>query len=471
MKLCNDTLTALASNGRDIVLPQYDRASIQPGIVHLGVGAFHRAHQAWYTEAAMNRFGGNWGIIGVSLRRPAMRDALAPQDNLYSLVTRRDASERCQIIGALNKVLVASEQPDAVIEALAAPTVHVITLTVTEKGYGLDAASGTLNINQDDIAHDLNNNGTPQSTLGFLTRALALRQQRNLLGVTLISCDNLSDNGRKLRIALLQFARVNNRLLADWIDQHCRFPNTMVDRIVPATTDTAIEKFSGNYSFADGAPVFTEPFSQWVIERNFAGPVPPWDKVGAQFVDDVTPFEAAKLRTLNASHSLIAYLGCLEGHTSVAQAIKDNFIRDAVIALMREAEPTFTLPESFPVDDYQRALIERFENQALEHRCEQIAMDGSQKIPQRIIPVIEWHIARDSIPRYACLTIAAWLGFLRSDHTVNDPLADTLRKTKNGNLAKGIKTLLAMRDIFPATIADHPGIADQVLRESHRLSL
>ncbi len=459
MRLGNYSLAALAR--KDIVQPRYDRNSTRPGIVHLGVGAFHRAHQAWYTEAAMNRFGGDWRIIGVSLRRPNMRDALAPQDGLYSLVTRRNDLAECQIIGALSDILVAPESPDAVIKALAAADIHVVTLTITEKGYGL-SGEGELNREQSDIAHDLNTQGAPRSALGFLAQALALRQAKKLPGLSLISCDNLSDNGHKLRNALLQFAELKSAALAQWIDAHCRFPNTMVDRIVPATTDLSISEFVDDFGYSDAAPVFTEPFSQWVIERNFAGPVPPWHKVGARLVDDVAPFEAAKLRTLNASHSLIAYLGYVQGKETVADAMEEVSIREFVRGLMHEAEATFSLSSDFSVNAYQNDLITRFENRALKHRCEQIAMDGSQKIPQRIVPIIEWHLARGSVPHFAYKAIAAWLAFLRSDATIEDPLANQLRQLRDSSAEGAVNALLGMRAIFPAALGDHHEVRSQV---------
>ncbi len=459
MRLGNNSLAALAR--KDIVQPRYDRNTTRAGIVHLGVGAFHRAHQAWYTEAAMNQFGGDWRIIGVSLRRPNMRDALAPQDGLYSLVTRRNELAECQIIGALSDILVAPESPGAVIKALAAADIHVATLTITEKGYGL-SGEGELNREQSDIAHDLNTQGAPRSALGFLAQALALRQAKKLPGLSLISCDNLSDNGHKLRNALLQFAELKSAALARWIDAHCRFPNTMVDRIVPATTDLSISEFVDDFGYVDAAPVFTEPFSQWVIERNFAGPVPPWHKVGAQLVDDVAPFEAAKLRTLNASHSLIAYLGCVQGKETVADAMEEASIRASVRGLMHEAEDTFSLPGDFSVNAYQNDLITRFENRALKHRCEQIAMDGSQKIPQRIVPIIEWHLARGSVPHFAYKAIAAWLAFLRSDATIEDPLADQLRQLRDSSAEGAVNALLGMRAIFPAALGDHHEVRSQV---------
>lgn len=463
MKLNEQNLTQLSLHG--VQIPRYDRSKSQAGIIHLGVGAFHRAHQAWYTEAVMNDFGGDWRIIGVSLRRPDMRDKLQPQNYLYSMVTRHNDKTNCQVIGIFSDILVAPENPEAVINALANPDIHVVTLTITEKGYGLNAASGKLDLNHSEIFQDLSGDQPPVTALGFLALALARRKNLGLPGLTLISCDNLSDNGHKLKLGLLQFTSLQSPELSEWIELHCRFPNTMVDRIVPATTQDNVSELSKNFSYEDSAPVFTETFSQWVIENNFAGPVPPWDKVGAQFIDDVSPFEALKLRTLNASHSLIAYLGCLTGKETVAAALQNTGIRIAVEGLMREeAQPGLKLPDSFSIENYQQALLDRFDNTALNHRCVQIAMDGSQKIPQRIIPILGAQLKSDGSIRYATLTIAVWLYFLRGDSSI--PIEDQ-NKSKlillwRKDASHAIRSLLAMRDIFPKYIADDPRVLDGI---------
>ncbi len=464
MKLRDVNLPKLES--LDIDSPRYSRRDTRAGIVHLGVGAFHRAHQAWYTEAVLNRFGGDWRIIGVSLRRPDMRDKLQPQDGLYSLVTRHGDAAHCQVIGAFSDILVAPEAPEAVIAALAAAATHVVTLTITEKGYGLAAASGRLDLAHPDIAHDLTGEAAPCSAIGFLSAALARRRQQGLTGLTLLSCDNLSDNGHKLKAALLQFSAKQDADLAAWIEQHCRFPNTMVDRIVPAVTAEQIAQFRSDFGVDDSAPVFSETFSQWVIERNFAGPVPPWDKVGAEFVDDVAPFEALKLRTLNASHSLIAYLGCVTGRETVAEALCHPDIRRAVEGLMRdEAQPSLNLPGDFSIEDYQQALLTRFENTALNHRCAQIAMDGSQKIPQRLVPIIEWQLSHNASIHYASLAIAAWLLFLRGESidTLQDPLKEQLTQLWQGSAEQAVDALLAMQSIFPDSIGGNAQLKTEVL--------
>lgn len=464
MKLRQQNLPQLQAQA--IATPRYDRSSSKPGIVHLGVGSFHRAHQAWYTEAVMNESGGDWRIIGVSLRRPDMRDKLQPQDCLYSLVTRQNDKADYQVIGAFSEILVAPENPEAVINALAHPDIHVVTLTITEKGYGLNAASGQLDLSQSEIAQDIEGDKPPRTALGFLAKALARRRDNGLPGLTIISCDNLSENGHKLRTALLQFSTHKDAQLSDWIALHCTFPNTMVDRIVPATTPGDVSQFAHDFGIDDAAPVFTETFSQWVIEKNFAGPVPPWDKVGAQFVEDVAPFEALKLRTLNASHSLIAYMGCITGKETVAEAIAEPSIRRAVEGLMREeAQPGLNLPEYFSVENYQRALLDRFDNTALNHRCAQIAMDGSQKIPQRVVPIIASQLERDGSIRYATLAIAAWLYYLRGEtpSPIEDPLKEKLALLWRGDKAHAVDSILSMREIFPIELGEEPQVRSSVL--------
>ncbi len=447
----------------DVAGPHYPRDSLGAGIVHLGVGAFHRAHQAMYTEAVLNRFGGDWRIIGVSLRSPAVRDQLAPQDCLYTLETREGDRRQRQVVGALSELLVAPENPQAVIAAIAAPCIHVVTLTITEKGYCLNATSGTLDEGHPAIAGDLASPATPATALGLLAAALAQRMAQGLPGLTLLSCDNLAGNGRLLRRALLAYCALRDPALADWVETHCRFPCSMVDRIVPATTNADRDTLRQQLGYEDRAAVFTEGFSQWVIEADFAGPVPAWDRVGAEYVDDVAPFEEMKLRLLNASHSTIAYLGSLIGCETVADAIALAPLRRAVQQLMHEESlPTLRLPADFDVDSYQQQLLARFANSALQHRCQQIAMDGSQKLPQRVLPVLQYQLEHDGPIAASTLAIAAWLRYLqgRDEHggryTIHDPLAaeftDIYRQhgTAIDNYLPQFRQLDA---VFPAAIA------------------
>ena len=277
LRLGDSTLETFAGGAS---LPGYDRDSIGIGIVHLGIGAFHRAHQACYTEAVLNRLGGNWGICGVSLRSTGVRDSLAPQNYLYTLATKQDEQASLQVIGAIKKVLVAPEQPSAVVEQLADPGVTVVTLTITEKGYCLNPATGELALDEPGIAFDLENPQQPKTAIGFLVAGLQHRRNAGGRGMTLISCDNLASNGKQLRRAVLAFAQQLDPSLADWIDKQCTFPCTMVDRIVPAATDADRKRVVTDLGFSDAAAIATEPFSQWVIENDFADAVPEWSAVG-----------------------------------------------------------------------------------------------------------------------------------------------------------------------------------------------
>ncbi|AKH69282.1 mannitol-1-phosphate/altronate dehydrogenase [Spongiibacter sp. IMCC21906] len=441
----------------------YQREQHRAGIVHLGLGAFHRAHQAWYTEQVLNQFGGDWRIIGVSLRSPTVHDQLAPQDYLYTLIISEGVHRHQQLIGALAKVLIAPQQPEQVISALAAAATQVVTLTITEKGYCLRPDGKQLDEQHSEVQHDLKNVAQPRTALGFLAAGLAARRDQHKPGLTIISCDNISGNGEKLRSALLQFCRRIDPTLADWIDSHCRFPATMVDRIVPATTPENIQDLATDLGYQDQAAVFSEPFCQWVIEENFAGPMPPWDKVGAQYVTDVTPFEAMKLRLLNASHSAIAYLGCLAGYNTVDRVIANPVLRKAIEQLMtEEAAPTLSMPIDFDLQAYQQSLLQRFANSALQHRCQQIAIDGSQKIPNRLFPILRWQRQHKGPIVITTAALAAWLRYLQGiDETgnrypINDPMAtqlDAIFAQHNNSAKNALPALRESNGLFPKDIA------------------
>ena len=305
----------------EVARPAYDRAAVQTGVVHLGIGAFHRAHQAMYFDQALACGDLRWGIVGVSLRSGAVRDQLVPQQGLYSLLVRDGEEVRVRIIGAVRDVLVAAEDPVKVVQLLAQPHVHVVTLTVTEKGYKLDPASGELLREDAQIAADLRDLSAPRTALGFLVAGLGARHRSGLRPFTVISCDNLPHNGRRLRDGVLVLARVHDAALADWITHAGAFPATMVDRIVPAPTEADRTQLAQRIGLEDRAAVSTEPFCQWVIEERFAGPVPDFAAVGAQLADDVVPWEQAKLRLLNGAHSAMAYIGGLAGIEFVHQFV------------------------------------------------------------------------------------------------------------------------------------------------------
>ena len=349
--------------------------------MHLGVGAFHRAHQAVTIDDCLAE-DGSWGIVGASLRSPETRDALAPQDGLYTLAVRGGAGEEMRVIGSLLKLLVAPEDPGALLAVLSDPAIRIVTLTVTEKAY-LRGVDGGLDKAHRDIVHDLAYSKLPRTMHGFLVEALSRRFAAGIAPFTVLCCDNLPANGTTVRRVLLDFAVLRDVALAARIAEAVAFPSSMVDRIVPATTDADRARVSDVIGLTDAWPVVTEPFTQWVIEDNFPGGRPDWERFGVEMVQDVTPFEDMKLRLLNGSHSAIAYLGLLSGLATVDQAFSDPAIRNFVSGLWSEAVQT--LPATLDTQGYTAKLTERFDNPALAHQTRQIAMDGSQKLPQRII--------------------------------------------------------------------------------------
>ncbi len=405
----------LGSLAPDVARPGYERDAQGIGIVHVGLGAFHRAHQAVYTDAAMTAGDRGWAIAGLSLRSPAAREQLMPQAGLFTVTERSGAGEATRLVGSLRQALLAPENPETIAALLAAPTTLIVSFTVTEKGY-CRAPDGSL----DRAA------ATGRSIYGWLHEGLARRRAAGLPGLTLLSCDNLPDNGQVLARLLGEYLEPADAALARWVAAECAFPSTMVDRIVPATSAADLDAVERRIGLRDEGAVVTEPFSQWVIEDRFAGPRPRWEAGGAQVVADVRPFETAKLRMLNGTHSALAYLGLRRGHAFVHQAIADPAIRATVERLMRrEAAPT--LDPAFAAQAYADALLARFANPALSHRLQQIAMDGSQKIPQRWLATLDWHQRRGQTCPAILEALAAWVVHVRGDGApVDDPLSERL---------------------------------------------
>lgn len=422
-RLSPETLAALPA---EVARPIYDRESQKVGIVHFGIGAFHRAHQAWYTDAALAKGDADWAITGVSLRSAGVARQMNPQGGLYTVAEQSAEGARLRIVGSVRNVLVASEEPDAVIAAVAAPSTQIVSLTVTEKGY-CRRADATLDF---DLAHSL-------SFYYFVTQGLLARAKAGLPGLTLLSCDNLADNGAKLESLMLQYLERHEPDLVPWFAANCTCPSTMIDRIVPATTDedrAMVAKALGGLE--DQACVVTEPFSQWVIEDRFAGPRPRWEDVGAQLVSEVGPYETAKLRMLNGAHSLLAYCGLRAGHEYVHEAIADPDLRALAEQLMRqEAAPTITPAPNQDLDAYASALIARFANPCLNHRLIQIAMDGSQKVPQRWLETLKHNEQQGRTCPAIREGLAAWVHHLQGHNgPVDDPMADKLtRAAKSDN--------------------------------------
>ncbi|MCP4384353.1 MAG: mannitol dehydrogenase family protein [Hyphomicrobiales bacterium] len=427
-RLSDQTLGLLPKTVRT---PGYDRRMVRPGIVHLGVGAFHRAHQAVYIDGLLAD-DPNWGIVGASLRRPDTRDALASQDGLYAAVARDGSGDAIQIVGSLKAVVHADEDRGALTDALTAADTRIVSLTVTEKGYCHDPATGELQPGHPDVVHDLQNPETPRSAPGFLVAALAERRRLGRPAFTVLSCDNLPSNGSTARQVITALARLREPALADWIESEAAFPSTMVDRIVPATTDADRAAVAEALGVTDAWPVVTEPFSQWVVEDNFPTGRPHFEDAGVQMVVDVAPYELMKLRTLNGAHSTLAYVGYLAGFETVAEAIGDPALRALIHRLMTdEVIPTLDVPD-VDLGGYRDALISRFENPALKHRTYQIAMDGSQKLPQRLLGTIRARL--DAGGSFSCLAlgVAAWMRYASgvdeqgAPIAVQDPLAERL---------------------------------------------
>lgn len=404
-RLSSATVRRLPGN---VAVPRYDRGSILAGIVHLGVGAFHRAHQAVYADDCLAAGDTAWGIAGVSLRSADTRDALAPQDGLYALSVRDGGEERLRVVGALQSLHVAPENPGRVLDLLCDPRTRIVSLTVTEKAY-LRNAGGDLDAAHPDIRADLAEPARPRTAHGFIVEALARRRAAGTPPMTVLCCDNLPANGATLHRLLIQFAELKSADLARYVAEEVACPSTMVDRIVPATTDADRSRIAGLLGVDDAWPVVTEPFCQWVVEDRFSMGRPGWERFGVTIAGDVTPYEDMKLRLLNGSHSAIAYLGLLSGHETVSAAFADPAIRRFVDGLWAEAVPTLPRGAGLDPQDYIRQLAVRYSDAALAHRTAQIANDGSQKLPQRIVATAVARLKDGAAADHLTLVVAAWI--------------------------------------------------------------
>jgi fructuronate reductase len=441
--------------------------------VHLGAGAFFRAHQACYAHAVAAAGHSDWGIMATSQRSSTVADQLSAQDGLYSVLERPTrGAAKADVVGVIRRTASAAREPEDIVDALADPTVHVVTHTVTEKGYR--AAGGRLKVDSD-VEADLSGR-PPLTVVGQLVRGLQKRASAGAGPITLISCDNLSDNGTILGRLVRDFSERLSEPGADvvreFIEQHTTFPSTMVDRIVPATADSdraEVRRLLGGVR--DDAAVVAEPFSQWVIADQFAGPRPPWEDAGAILTTDVAGYERVKLRLLNATHSLIAYLGALAGYTTIAEALADAQIEHVARRLIDDDQmPTLTAPDGLDLFDYRETVLERFANPALGHRTAQVAMDGSQKLPQRILSAVRERRADGAVPAMGALLIAAWMRFLagRDDHgnplEVSDPMAERLvpSVSRSAPARDIVRDVFSVREIFGADLGDDAPLVDAV---------
>ncbi|MEM7523203.1 MAG: mannitol dehydrogenase family protein [Pseudomonadota bacterium] len=447
--------------------PAYARGDVACGIVHLGLGAFHRAHMAAYVDTSLAS-DPRWGITGVSLRSDATRAALTPQNGLYTLTTEGAEGARHRIIGS---VLSAVTGADAARAALLAPETKIVSMTVTEKGYRRDPATGRLNLSDPDVAADIAGARPAKTLPGVLVRALSQRRAEGLAPPTLLSCDNLPSNGATLRRILLDFVAEAAPGELTWFEDTLACPSTMVDRIVPATTDEARAAASAAIGLDDEWPVIAEPFTQFVVEDRFAAGRPDWEAAGVTMTDDVAPYEAMKLRMLNGAHSTLAYLGYLAGFETVAEAMADPPLRRLITELMEEEiAPTLTLPPGVDALGYGAALRERFDNPALRHRTWQIAMDGSQKLPQRLLATLRDRRAAGRGHDRLALGVAAWIRYAAGRDEagqaidVRDPLADRFREIagRSDGPEALARRFLALEDVFGADLSADAAFADTI---------
>ncbi|WP_417605262.1 mannitol dehydrogenase family protein [Primorskyibacter flagellatus] len=406
--------------------PGYSPGEHGAGIVHLGVGAFHRAHQAVMTDDALARQGGDWRIIGVSLRSTAIAKELNPQNGLYTLIERDENGTKARIVGAVQKVIAAN--PAATLDALCDPSIRVVTLTVTEKGYGIDRQVRGPDAAHPAVKADLAQPDAPAGVLGLLTAAIKQRRQAGHVPFTVLSCDNLPENGALLRDGVIGFAKLSGDAeLSDWIAQNIAFPSSMVDRITPASTDETRAEAQRQTGCEDQATVETEPFIQWVIEDHFPTGRPQWEEGGALFVSDVAPYEKMKLTMLNGSHSMLAYTGFLAGRRYVRDVMADPALAQLVKRHLKAAGDLLQPLPGIDVADYAAALAQRFRNPAIAHETYQIAMDGSQKLPQRIFQPALVALDTGSDLRPFAFATAMWMRFClgRLDdgtaHDLRDP--------------------------------------------------
>ena len=456
---------------KTMAVPRYDRRQVGQSMVHIGVGGFHRSHQAVYAENLFHQGEDlRWGLCGLGLlpQDARMRDALRSQDCLYTLVERGAAGDNARVVGSIVNYLFAPDGREAALEKLAAPETKIVTLTITEGGYYLQAGTGRPDTGHPDLRHDLAHPGEPSCSFGFLLEALDRRRRRAQAPFTVMSCDNIQGNGDVSKRVLMALAELRNPALARWMADHCAFPNSMVDRITPATTEEHRALVRDKFGIDDGWPVTAEPFKQWVIEDHFVQGRPRWENAGAQMTGDVLPYEKMKLRLLNASHQALCYIGMLLGHEFVHQTMEDPNIR-RLVELLMDREVVALLPKVPGVDlgGYQKTLLERFANPAIRDQLSRIAIYGSAGMPKFVLPSIEEQLQRGGPIELLSFVIATWFRCLSGpdeqgrEIQFRDPMGPKLRElARAGGTDPG--QLLAVREIFSEELAASPRFLQQL---------
>ncbi|UIX29211.1 mannitol dehydrogenase family protein [Streptomyces sp. GQFP] len=449
----------------------------ETGIVHLGLGNFHRAHQAAYTAAALDHTDGPWGILGVASRSAAVADALRAQDFRYSLVEISPEGSRVTVPAVHTGVLVAAKQPEAVLDAVAAPATRIVSLTVTEHGYTFSPRTGHLDLDHDGVQADLRGDTPPRTTIGQIVRGLQRRLRSHATPVTVLSCDNLAGNGAQTGLLVREFAEAlpsaERADLLPWLADAVTFPNTMVDRIVPATTDEYRRTVADRLGLRDEVPVPAEPFTMWVLEDRFAAGRPGWEHGGALFTEDVEPYELLKLRLLNGTHSLIAYLGALDGRATVPDAITQPFVAEAAHRVLHdEYLPSLTVPSDIDLDAYVAQLFDRWANTALGHRTRQVGSDGSVKLRQRVPDPAVRQLRGGRMPHHLALTVAAYLCCMAPPTGLDPgPHAAAMADPAREGLQQTAERATSVRDFVASVIdggllgdrlAEHPRFTERV---------
>ncbi|MDF1739749.1 MAG: mannitol dehydrogenase family protein [Verrucomicrobiales bacterium] len=469
----------LANLPDSVKRPTYDRSGLTAGIIHIGVGGFHRSHEAYYTDELLETSGSTaWGICGVGLREAdgKIAEVLKSQDYLYTLIVKHpDGSIETRVIGSIIDFMLGCNDPEGVIDRMAAPTTKIVSLTITEGGYNFDPATGLFDFKNLDVKHDLKHPDQPKTVFGFLAAALRKRRADGLPPFTIQSCDNIEHNGDMTRNMLLAFTQKADPDLATWIEDEVGFPNAMVDRITPVTTPLDVKSLEEDFGVKDEWPVTCEPFCQWVIEDKFSDERPQWETVGAQFVENVTPYETMKLRLLNAGHSVLGLLGSIHGHTTINECIADPLFETYLRRFMDvEASPVLDPVEGIDLEKYKASLIERFGNPAIKDSLARICLESSAKIPKFIIPTVRENIARKGSTEFAALVLAAWCyysdkGTDKDGHKLE--IVDAMKSELHLAAARTVKDKLAflkVRAVFGDLVenksfaAEYAGMVDEL---------
>ena len=460
---------------------EYDRSKLKPRIAHLGFGAFHRAHQGLITDRVARCSESDWGYCEINLiGGEQLISDLQSQDNLYTVCETGATNTDVKLIGAVCKSMhPALDGIDAVLEQLADPDIAIVSLTITEKGYCIEPGSGRLDKSNKFIAEDIANPSKPMSALGYIVEALRLRKERGVAPFSVMSCDNIPENGHLAKRAVLDLAEVISPELAKWIGDKVTFPCTMVDRIVPAATPESLQALSELLGVEDPCGITCEPFLQWVIEDNFVSGRPDWDLGGAEFVEDVVPYEEMKLRMLNGSHSFLAYLGYLGGYKHISDTMTNPDYKDAAFRMMMDNQaPTLNMPEGTDLKQYAELLIERFVNPSLKHQTWQIARDGSQKPPQRMLESIRYHLNNDTDFSFLALGVAGWMRYVGgvddsgAQIDVRDPMAEVFKSVyeRNSTNESVMNELLNLEGIFGSDLIENQTFTSEVLKALDKIT-